>query len=245
MDKRTQQNKDFFNSLAKDWDAKQKLSEDGVFNLVKLANINPGDKVLDVACGTGIIDKHLLKLGAKNVVAIDLSENMIAIAKSKNSDENLRYEIADFYDFSEGDFDKIVIYNAYPHFTDTQAFLTAINNNLKKGGEFSIIHSDPPSVINARHSGVAKIVSKDLESADEEANIFKELFDIVQTVDDGEKYLVRGKKKIMKDDEKRGETPRFLLCFAFLHASTSILRGFYDKDSLPGDCHVARHKLHF
>ena len=173
MDKRTQQNKDFFNSLAKDWDARQKLSDDDVFNLVKLANINPGDKVLDVACGTGIIDKHLLKLGAKNVVAIDLSENMIAIAKSKNSDENLRYEIADFYDFSEGDFDKIVIYNAYPHFTDTQAFLTAINNNLKKGGEFSIIHSDPPSVINARHSGGAKIVSKDLESADEEANIFK------------------------------------------------------------------------
>ena len=74
MDKRTQQNKDFFNSLAKDWDARQKLSDDDVFNLVKLANINPGDKVLDVACGTGIIDKHLLKLGAKNVVAIDLSD---------------------------------------------------------------------------------------------------------------------------------------------------------------------------
>ena len=72
-----------------------------------------------------------------------------------------------------------MIYNAYPHFTDTQAFLTAINNNLKKGGEFSIIHSDPPSVINARHSGEAKNVSKDLESADEEANIFKELFDIL------------------------------------------------------------------
>ena len=85
MDKRTQQNKDFFNSLAKDWDARQKLSDDDVFNLVKLANINPGDKVLDVACGTGIIDKHLLKLGAKNVVAIDLSENMIAIAKSKTA----------------------------------------------------------------------------------------------------------------------------------------------------------------
>ena len=105
MDKRTQQNKDFFNSLAKDWDARQKLSDDDVFNLVKLANINPGDKVLDVACGTGIIDKHLLKLGAKNVVAIDLSANMIAVAKSKNRDENLRYEIAEFYDFSEGDFD--------------------------------------------------------------------------------------------------------------------------------------------
>lgn len=212
MDKRTQQNKDFFNSLAKDWDARQKLSDDDVFNLVKLANINPGDKVLDVACGTGIIDKHLLKLGAKNVVAIDLSENMIAIAKSKNSDENLQYEIADFYDFSEGDFDKIVIYNAYPHFTDTQAFLTAINNNLKKGGEFSIIHSDPPSVINARHSGEAKNVSKDLESADEEANIFKELFDIVQTVDDGEKYLVRGKK----DNERRRKTRRMASFFYLL-----------------------------
>ena len=61
MDKRTQQNKDFFNSLANDWDARQKLSDDDVFNLVKLANINHGDKVLDVACGTGIIDKYLLK----------------------------------------------------------------------------------------------------------------------------------------------------------------------------------------
>ena len=41
----------------------------------------------------------------------------------------------------------------------------------------------------------------------------------------------------MKDDEKRGESPRFL--FAFLHASRSILRGFYNAVSLPGDCHVA------
>ena len=195
MDKRTQQNKDFFNGLAKEWDERQTLSESDVFELVKLADIKPGDKVLDVACGTGIIDLHLLKLGASSVVAIDLSYNMIAIAKSKNRCEKIRYEVADFYDFSEGDFDKIVIYNAYPHFTDTPAFLSALNRNLKKGGEFSIIHSDPPKVINERHSGGAKIVSKDLETASVEAEIFKELFDIIKTVDDGEKYLIQGKKR--------------------------------------------------
>ena len=31
----------------------------------------------------------------------------------------------------------------------------------------------------------------------------------------------------------------FCLFIPFPHASTSILRGFYNKDSLPGDCHVA------
>jgi len=195
MDKRTQQNKDFFNGLASGWDERQTLSENEVFDLVKLANIMPDDKVLDVACGTGIIDLHLLKLGARNVVAIDLSDNMIAVAKSKNRCEKIQYKVADFYDYSEGDFDKIVIYNAYPHFTDTPAFLSAINRNLKNGGEFSIIHSDPPKVINERHSGGAKIVSKDLKAASEEADIFKELFDIVMTVDDGERYLIRGKKR--------------------------------------------------
>ena len=72
MDKRTQQNKDFFNSLAKDWDAKQKLSEYGVFNLVKLANINHGDKVLDVACGTGVLQiVELQAPGSKRMNARD------------------------------------------------------------------------------------------------------------------------------------------------------------------------------
>ena len=35
----------------------------------------------------------------------------------------------------------------------------------------------------------------------------------------------------MKDDEKRGERPRFFLRF-FPRKYKSILRGFYDKDSL-------------
>ena len=144
-------------------------------------------KTIDLAvlCGA----KHI------SVYALKPEEGTPMYSKYLNGDLPDGDTVADFYDFSEGDFDKIVIFNAYPHFTDTQAFLTAINKNLKKGGEFSIIHSDPPSVINARHSGGAKIVSKDLESADEESNIFKELFDIVQTVDDGEKYLIRGKKR--------------------------------------------------
>lgn len=195
MEKRTQENKDFFNGLASSWDEKQKLSENEVFDLVSLASIKPCDVVLDVAAGTGVIDESLIKLGAKKVVAIDLSENMIAIAQSKNHGDNIVYEVADFYDFSEGNFDKIVVYNAYPHFTDTDAFVDALLRNLKTGGEFSIIHSDPPSVINARHSGGAKIVSKDLENAEKESELFKEKFEIVETVDDGKKYLIRGRKK--------------------------------------------------
>ncbi len=36
-----------------------------------------------------------------------------------------------------------------------------------------------------------------------------------------------------------------LVCSFSPRKYKSILRGFYNKDSLPGDSHVARHKLHF
>ena len=37
----------------------------------------------------------------------------------------------------------------------------------------------------------------------------------------------------------KNEAKDLVFYFAFLHASTSILRGFYNAVSLPGDCHVA------
>jgi ubiquinone/menaquinone biosynthesis C-methylase UbiE len=52
--------------------------------LVALAGVAPGDRVLDLACGTGIVARHAAKAaGAKGrVTGIDVNEGMLRVARS-------------------------------------------------------------------------------------------------------------------------------------------------------------------
>src|SRR5262245_16339753 len=52
--------------------------------LVRLANPKPGERALDLCCGTGDITFLLAEAGA-NVVGLDFSERMLAIALAKRS----------------------------------------------------------------------------------------------------------------------------------------------------------------
>ena len=49
-----------------------------------------GKKILDLGCGNGGMSKYFIEQGAKSVLAIDLSTNMINEAKEKNWDENTK-----------------------------------------------------------------------------------------------------------------------------------------------------------
>jgi SAM-dependent methyltransferase len=50
--------------------------------------------ILNFGCGTGKHDKYFSESGF-NVTGVDLSKEMIAIAKSNNSDQNISYQIGD------------------------------------------------------------------------------------------------------------------------------------------------------
>src|ERR1051325_9474689 len=52
--------------------------------LVRLANPKPGVRALDLCCGTGDIALALARRGA-DVVGLDFSEPMLAVARQKNS----------------------------------------------------------------------------------------------------------------------------------------------------------------
>lgn len=58
---------------------------------------NPGDvKILDLACGTGLVGKYLSGYGFKQIIGLDISENMLQIASEKGCYENLEeYTIGD------------------------------------------------------------------------------------------------------------------------------------------------------
>ncbi|SMF84309.1 class I SAM-dependent DNA methyltransferase [Pseudobacteriovorax antillogorgiicola] len=53
-----------------------------------------GNKVLDIACGTGIVSNWLAERGVK-VTGVDLSEDMLASAKGKNYADRCRYHLMD------------------------------------------------------------------------------------------------------------------------------------------------------
>jgi 2-polyprenyl-3-methyl-5-hydroxy-6-metoxy-1,4-benzoquinol methylase len=59
------------------------------------ADIAPGDRVLDVACGTGVLTKALAELGT-HVISIDASEGYLeGGARHHRSHPNIAYEHGD------------------------------------------------------------------------------------------------------------------------------------------------------
>jgi ubiquinone/menaquinone biosynthesis C-methylase UbiE len=85
----------------------QKVSD----KLVELAEIKPGDKVLDIATGIGepaVTAAKRVKPNGK-VIAIDISPQMLAIAKTRASSLGLD----NLMEFRESDGEKIDLPNSY------------------------------------------------------------------------------------------------------------------------------------
>jgi len=101
---------------------------------------NLGKRVLDVGCGTGRFSKIFWEKGF-SVVGIDVSEEMIKIAKAKSHDPGVRFEVADMRTFKSDElFDAAVLGDgAIMHLLareDTLKALKNIKDNLKEGGIF-------------------------------------------------------------------------------------------------------------
>src|SRR6266404_812470 len=61
---------------------------------LEFAGTKPGDRVLDVGCGTGILTSALAERGSK-AVGIDASESYLAEARRHRSHPEVSYELAD------------------------------------------------------------------------------------------------------------------------------------------------------
>jgi SAM-dependent methyltransferase len=66
--------------------------------LASLLEVQPGQQILDIACGNGLTSRRLAALGA-NVTAFDFSANLIDRAKTRlNPDSRIEYHIIDATD---------------------------------------------------------------------------------------------------------------------------------------------------
>jgi ubiquinone/menaquinone biosynthesis C-methylase UbiE len=100
--------------------------------------------ILDLGCGFGDFSLKLSKQGALEVIGVDISSNMIKVAESKVSGENVQFikrAIEDF-DFESEKFDIVVSSLTFHYILDLNRLFADIYSCLKKCGYlvFSIEH---------------------------------------------------------------------------------------------------------
>lgn len=119
-------------------------------DLIELAALQPGEKVLDVATGPGVAALLAApKVGPTgSIVGVDFSEAMLAIARQKADKEGLAVEFVrgdvEALDFPERSFD-VVLSNCGLGTTEPEKSLPSIRRMIKPGGRFALTHWGPTS----------------------------------------------------------------------------------------------------
>ncbi len=159
--------RDAWDANAQVWDAKMGDQGNDFFRLLcwpvltEFLNIQPGQHILDIACGNGLASRKLADLGA-TVTAFDFSANLIELAKQRNTQYETRitYSIADATNESAllalpGLFDSALSNMALFDMPEIEPLFRALSKLLKPGGcfVFSITH---PAFNNASSIHVAE-----------------------------------------------------------------------------------------
>ena len=105
----------------------------------------PVVNVLDVACGTGDMCVELLKRGC-TVTGVDLSEEMLVIAKVKGERSKVKVEVADAENlpFEEESFDGVTCAFGVRNFVHLEKGLSEMLRVLKPGGRMVILELATP-----------------------------------------------------------------------------------------------------
>ena len=104
---------------------------------------------MDVACGTGAMFEALRERKPSHITAVDLSEKMIEIAARKVEGDSLfELQCRDLFEMTQETFDRIIIYNAYPHFMEKDKVVQKVAELLNPGGRFIVAHGACREKIN-------------------------------------------------------------------------------------------------
>jgi len=188
---------DFFDICAPWWDDDMIRNEDVIAAILDNCGIGPGDHVLDVACGTGVLFPDYLGRKVASVTGIDISPEMARIASEKFPQVQVICGDVENTPFDR-QFDRVMVYNAFPHFPDPARLIRRLAGLIPPGGRLSVAHGMSRAALLDHHAGRAAAVSIDLIHEEELKDIFSQWFDVDVVISDERMYQVCG---------TRNETP--------------------------------------
>jgi len=186
----------FFDRLAPSWDADM-IRHDGIISqILDGAGVREGVRVLDVACGTGVLFPDYLARGVASVTGVDISPEMVKIAREKFTQQNIEVLCADVEELPlERKFDCVVVYNAFPHFPDPEKLIRILSGHLADGGRLTVAHGMSRAAIDHHHEGTASKVSRGLIHEDELAAFMEKYLKVEVKISDDRMYQVTAAKK--------------------------------------------------
>ncbi|MGH2374096.1 MAG: class I SAM-dependent methyltransferase [bacterium] len=109
-------------------------------HLVDAAGVGPGQSVLDVACGTGVVARAAAdRMGGKGkVVGLDLNEGMLAVARRLRPDIEWRQGDAAQLPFPDGSFNAVLCQSALMFFPDPAQALREMARVVTANGTVAV-----------------------------------------------------------------------------------------------------------
>ena len=199
---------EFFDRCAPSWDAEMIKSDAKIGKILDNAEVGEGMEILDVACGTGVMFDYYLQRGVASVTGIDISPEMAKIAAAKfEAEPKVQVICGDVEEYKfDRKFDRIVVYNAFPHFPYPKRLIKILAGLLKEDGRLTVAHGQSREAIDGHHSGSASKVSNGLMSAENLKRIFDAHFEVEVVVSNRHMYQVSGVKRDVLAHSHSGHT---------------------------------------
>ena len=181
----------YFDKFAPKWD-EDLIANDSIINkILDGAKVKKGHKVLDVACGTGVMIPYYKNRSIIDITAIDISSEMAKICQNKFPD--IKVICGDVEETPLNvRFDNIVIYNAFPHFPNPENLIKTLSNYLNIDGTLTVAHGMSKASLDKHHEGSASKVSIKLLEIDELEKIFEPYFKTLVKISDDNMYQLTG-----------------------------------------------------
>lgn len=156
-----------FEAMADRWDAqRERGTRDGaVLRGLDLVAPLDGRVVVDLGCGTGLLETHLVpRLSGGRVVAVDYAAAMLDRARARCPSAAVDWLCADVHDTGLPDScaDVVLCFDAWPHFDDPDRVAAEMARWLRPGGRALVWHDIGRARLAQVHAGAGGAVAHDV-----------------------------------------------------------------------------------
>jgi len=201
VDRLAVQLQEYFDQLAPTWD--KELTPERLQcldTIIQELGIKPGDQVLDIGSGTGVLVPFLVaELGGEGkIVSLDISMEMLVQAQAKDFPAIVGFAQADVLaiPLADDSMNLAMCNSALPHFSDKGKALKEIARILRDNGRLVICHTMSREALNRLHQSIGGPVANDLLPDESQLRRLIEQAGLqVSHFEDGaERYLVIAEK---------------------------------------------------